>query len=90
MSYSLNTIREVNGKMVITEDGVEYICKMNPGITAADRLIADFHPIGNYKRTFLVEAFQDEETLEMTFKAFTTQEEMANAWHYYEEVMDCM
>lgn len=75
--------------VIITEDGTEYICDSNPGITSADMLIADFHPKNHSGRTILVQAFQDEKTLKLTYKPFSPEEE-EKAWAIYEEVMDCM
>lgn len=83
-------IKTYDDFVIITEEGKDYICDNNPGVIAGDMLIAEFHPRGNRQKTFLVELFEDEETLEHTYQPFSSIEDEGKAWEIYADIMDCM
>lgn len=71
-----------------TED---YLCDNNPGVMGGDRMtIAEFHPRGNYRKTLLVECFEDENTRTRTYKPFSSAKDEKKAWKIWADIMDCM
>ena len=83
-------IKDCDDFVIITEEGKDYVCDNNPGVIAGSLLIAEFHPIGNRQKTFLVELFEDGETLEHTYLPFSSKEDEEKAWEIYADIMDCM
>ena len=68
-------------RVIITEDGRDYLCDNNPGVMGGDRMtIAEFHPKGNYRKTLLVECFEDENTRTRTYKPFSSAKDEKKAW----------
>ena len=71
-----------------TED---YLCDNNPGVMGGDRMtIAEFHPRGNYRKTLLVECFEDENMRTRTYKPFSSAKDEKKAWKIWADIMDCM
>ena len=83
-------IKVCDDYVVITEEGKDYVCDNNPAVIAGNLLIAEFHPRGNRRKTFLVELLEDEETLEQTYQPFSSKEDEEKAWKIYSDIMECM
>ena len=83
-------IVELDNIVLITEEGKDYVCDNNPGILGGEILVAEFHPKGNYQKTFLVECFEDEKTWTRTYKPFTSKRDEEIAWEIYADIRDCM
>ena len=86
----ITKIKDCGNYVVITEDGKNYICNNNPGVIGGALIIAEFHPRGNYRKTFLVECFEDEETRTRTYRPFQSEQDEKKAWEIYADIMDCM
>ena len=83
-------IKVCDDYVVITEEGKDYVCDNNPAVIAGNLLIAEFHPRGNRRKTFLVELLEDEETMEQTYQPFSSKEDEEKARKMYSDIMDCM
>ena len=83
-------VRAHGDVVIITEDGTDYVCDHNPGVISGDLLIAEFHPIGYYRKALLVECIQDEEALAQTYRPFKTEQDEEKAREIYAYIMDCM
>ncbi len=85
----VTNVRIQGNSVIITEDGVDYICDDTPGITAAKILIADFYPRNDRNRVILLQAFWNEETHDMTYAPLKPEDEK-DAWDAYCTIMECM
>ena len=70
---------------------VTKIITWKDSVMGGDRMtIAEFHPRGNYRKTLLVECFEDENTRTRTYKPFSSAKDEKKAWKIWADIMDCM